>query len=69
MAKSKGQGQMTVQEAGREGGKTTAQRHGREFYQEIGKKGGEARAQDDDVKSGALGRQGAAARNRNRSSD
>jgi general stress protein YciG len=37
--------EMTVQEAGRRGGKTTAKRHGHEFYEKIGKKGGEARKQ------------------------
>jgi general stress protein YciG len=37
--------EMTVQEAGRRGGKTTAERHGHEFYEKIGKKGGEARKQ------------------------
>jgi general stress protein YciG len=39
-------GRMTVQEAGRKGGETTAQTHGREFYQEIGRKGGEARKEE-----------------------
>jgi len=34
-------GQLTVREAGQKGGKTTSQRHGREFYQEIGHKGGQ----------------------------
>lgn len=41
-------GNMTVQEAGRKGGKlggprggkTTASRYGHEFYEEIGRKGG-----------------------------
>ncbi len=37
--------EMTVQEAGRKGGRTTAERHGHEFYEKIGKKGGEARKQ------------------------
>ena len=31
---------ITVQEAGARGGRTTRERHGREFYQRIGKKGG-----------------------------
>lgn len=31
---------MTVKEAGRRGGKKTAERHGHEFYQEIGRLGG-----------------------------
>lgn len=39
--KSRGnKGQMTVREAGRKGGQTTAQEHGPEFYHEIGTKGG-----------------------------
>ncbi len=58
---------MTVEEAGRKGGVTTAERYGREFYQAIGRKGGEARAADEDIQSGALGRKGAAARNQQRS--
>ena len=32
---------MTVSEAGRKGGRVTAERHGHEFYEEIGKKGGQ----------------------------
>jgi uncharacterized protein len=52
------QGQMTVQEAGRKGGKTTARTHGRDFYQSIGRKGGQSRADDADVQSGSLGRKG-----------
>ena len=35
------EGGMTVREAGRKGGETTARTHGHEFYEEIGKKGGE----------------------------
>lgn len=34
-------GDMTVSEAGRRGGETTASTHGREFYEEIGHKGGQ----------------------------
>lgn len=34
-------GAMTVAEAGRKGGKKTADTHGHEFYQEIGHKGGQ----------------------------
>lgn len=34
-------GKMTVGEAGRKGGKTTAKRYGPEFYENIGKKGGD----------------------------
>lgn len=35
------QGEMSVRDAGRKGGETTAERHGHEFYEEIGRKGGE----------------------------
>ena len=38
---SKNKGAMTVAEAGRKGGATTAQRHVPEFYEQIGKKGGQ----------------------------
>ncbi|MCL5094144.1 MAG: Em GEA1 (EM1) [Patescibacteria group bacterium] len=34
-------GKMTVQEAGRKGGRATSSTRGREFYQEIGRKGGQ----------------------------
>jgi hypothetical protein len=34
-------GTMTVQEAGRKGGRTTSRRHGPEFYEKIGRQGGE----------------------------
>jgi hypothetical protein len=34
-------GTMSVQEAGRRGGKRTSQTHGRDFYEEIGRKGGQ----------------------------
>ena len=39
MTRSKGA--MTVAEAGRRGGATTAQRYGHEHFEEIGKKGGQ----------------------------
>jgi len=39
--KQQQQGSMSVQEAGRRGGESTAATHGREFYQDIGQKGGE----------------------------
>jgi len=39
-AKSGKSSGMTVSEAGRKGGSTTAKRYGHEFYQEIGTKGG-----------------------------
>ncbi|MFC3039420.1 hypothetical protein ACFOGI_04090 [Virgibacillus xinjiangensis] len=35
---------MSLEEAGRKGGKTTARNHDQEFFEEIGKKGGEERA-------------------------
>ena len=38
-------GKMTVGEAGRKGGKTTAKKYGPGFYEEIGKKGGETTSQ------------------------
>lgn len=34
-------GSMSVAEAGRKGGKKTAETHGHEFYEEIGHKGGQ----------------------------
>ncbi len=37
----KGKGKMTVEEAGRKGGETTAEEHSSEFYSDIGKKGGQ----------------------------
>ena len=37
---SANKGQMSVQEAGRKGGKTTSREYGPEFYHEIGTKGG-----------------------------
>lgn len=49
-------------EIGRKGGVATAEAHGPAFYSAIGRKGGEARADDPDVRSGALGRKGALAR-------
>ena len=36
------EGNMSVREAGRKGGKTTRARYGAEFFQEIGSKGGRA---------------------------
>ncbi|MEO8246595.1 MAG: KGG domain-containing protein [Chloroflexota bacterium] len=42
MAETNDNGNMSVREAGRKGGKTTRQRYGSEFYQEIGQKGGKA---------------------------
>jgi len=36
------EGNMSVREAGRKGGKTTRARYGSEFFQEIGAKGGKA---------------------------
>ncbi|OQA04418.1 MAG: Glucose starvation-inducible protein B [bacterium ADurb.Bin400] len=34
-------GRMTVEEAGRKGGRRTSETHGHEFYEEIGQKGGQ----------------------------
>lgn len=51
-------GAMTVREAGKKGGDTVKRKYGREFYEEIGRKGGEARADDEDIRSGAVGRMG-----------
>jgi general stress protein YciG len=36
------EGNMSVREAGRKGGRTTRQRYGPEFFQQIGAKGGKA---------------------------
>ena len=36
------EGNMSVREAGRKGGKTTRARYGAEFFQQIGAKGGKA---------------------------
>ena len=41
-AGSADEGNMSVREAGRKGGKTTRARYGAEFFQEIGAKGGKA---------------------------
>ncbi|HEX2999014.1 MAG TPA: Em GEA1 (EM1) [Armatimonadota bacterium] len=38
--------ELTVREAGRKGGETTARTHGHGFYEEIGKKGGNARKKE-----------------------
>lgn len=40
MQKKSNKGQMSVQEAGRKGGKTTSREYGPKFYHEIGTKGG-----------------------------
>lgn len=54
--------QLSVKEAGRRGGKATAEKYGHEFYQEIGRKGGATRATAEDVRNGDMGRMGAEAR-------
>jgi len=41
-AGNQNEGNMSVREAGRKGGKTTRARYGAEFFQEIGAKGGKA---------------------------
>lgn len=41
LARKKIKKEMTVQEAGRKGGQTTAKKYGPEFYEEIGHKGGQ----------------------------
>jgi general stress protein YciG len=56
MAQEKGS--MTVQEAGKKGGDTVKRKYGHEFYETIGKKGGEIRANDEDIRSGKIGRMG-----------
>jgi general stress protein YciG len=54
-------GDMTVEEAGRRGGKATAERHGPEFYEEIGRKGGEAVSRNREHMA-EIGRKGGEAR-------
>lgn len=39
-------GRMTVSEAGKKGGRKTAQTHGHQFYQEIGRMGGETTSRE-----------------------
>lgn len=45
MAQDNSSGDMSVRDAGRKGGETTAKTHGREFYQRIGHDGGVARGE------------------------
>lgn len=42
MLLDKNQSKMSVEDAGRKGGQTTARKLGSEFYAEIGRKGGQA---------------------------
>ena len=44
--KGMAEGGMSVREAGRKGGETTARTHGHDFYEEIGRKGGNARKKE-----------------------
>ena len=54
---------VTVQQAGRKGGKHTATKHGPEFYREIGRRGGQARKKQLGAGGYAdLGRKGGEAR-------
>jgi uncharacterized protein len=41
MSSERKKGKMTVEEAGRMGGRKTSATHGEEFYSEIGSKGGQ----------------------------
>jgi general stress protein YciG len=41
LAREEKKGKMTVEEAGRKGGRRTSETHGEEFYSEIGHKGGQ----------------------------
>jgi uncharacterized protein len=61
-AKAQGQGSDFFEEIGRKGGQATAQSHGREFYEDIGRTSGEAQADDDDIRSGDISRQGGRSR-------
>jgi uncharacterized protein len=49
---SEEKGKMTVSEAGRKGGETTARKYGPEFYEEIGYKGGKKGGQTTKKKYG-----------------
>lgn len=51
------EGRMTVQEAGRRGGLSTAKTHGKNFYMEIGRKGGKSVSRDRKHMA-AIGRKG-----------
>jgi general stress protein YciG len=48
--KRNGEGNMSVRDAGRKGGKTTSNKYGREFYQDIGSKShkNDSRMKDED---------------------
>ncbi len=50
MAERKNNNKMSLEEAGRKGGKTTSRNYDKEFYQEIGEKGGNERARQRDNK-------------------
>lgn len=65
MPRQKAQGApMTIADAGRKGGATTAARHGAEFYREIGRKGGQSTAKAHPDHFAAIGRIGGASTKR-----
>lgn len=49
---------MTVQEAGRKGGQTTAKTHNSDFYSTIGRMGGQKRAKNLQARKGQEGGSG-----------
>ena len=61
---------MSVEEAGRKGGKTTSENHDKEFYQEIGQKGGEATSENHDKEFyQEIGEKGGESRSKQRKND
>ena len=49
-------GKMSVEEAGRKGGRRTAETHGSDFYSQIGSKGGSERAKQHEGSAEARGK-------------